>query len=444
MKRKKTNGWRYTDGLYDGNASITIVIFIITVVSVSTLAGIDPAACPVRADGLTAVFSNVSYTPPPPLVPVEFSYKAPHAESVCWASEANKWKPDTCPLKGPDKNGVWHLTVSLYPGIYQYKFVLNGSEWVTDPAAAAVEDDGYTNSLVVVGTTLERVGVAAITAMKLKKRARKIMGDKAPPPGYGSLFKPVRFCVLGDSRNAPKVYRWLLEKTSAHNPRFIANTGDIVENSNNDDAWEDYLSSTAGIDVPQFVAWGNHEYRRGQWNPLLKKFADHPGNELYYAFQLENALFVFLNTELRNQKSRITGEQFDWLKRTLDGHVADHLFVFVHRPFWACPHGKHPGDCLDSRPKDLRRVVDLLKKHGITAIFGGHDHLYYRSENEGIPQIITGGAGAPLYADEDKGGYYHYIVVDVEGDRVEATTWGAAKRSQPLKVKDEFVLAEEK
>ncbi len=438
------NGWRYKDEPYDSNATRTIVILIITVLIVANLTGVEPVAYPVRADGLTAVFSAVSYAPPPPLVPVEFRYKAPDAESVCWASEANKWKPDACPLKGPDENGVWHVTVSLFPGIYQYKFVVNGSEWVTNPAAPSVDDDGYTNSLVVVGTTLERMGVAAFTEMKLKKLSRKIMGENAPPPGYGSLFKPFRFCVLGDSRNNPKVYRWLLKEASAHQPRFIANTGDIVDNSKNENEWEEYLFATDGIDVPQFVAWGNHEYRRGQWNPLLKEFADHPGNELYYAFQLENSLFVFLNSELRNQKSKITGEQFDWLRRTLEGHVADHVFVFIHRPFWAAPHGKHCGDCLDSRPKDLKRVVALVKKHGVTAIFGGHDHLYYRSEHEGIPQIITGGAGAVLYADEEKGGFYHFIVVDVKGDRVEATTWGAVKHGQPLEVKDEFLLAGKK
>jgi 1,4-alpha-glucan branching enzyme len=41
----------------------------------------------------------------------------------------------------------------MAPGRYQYKFVVNGTDWKTDPAAKETADDGYggKNSVVVVG-----------------------------------------------------------------------------------------------------------------------------------------------------------------------------------------------------------------------------------------------------------------------------------------------------
>ena len=53
-------------------------------------------------------------------------------------------------------------------------------------------------------------------------------------------------------------------------------------------------------------------------------------------------------------------------------------------------------------------------------VFTGHDHLYLRKTVDGIPHIIAGGGGAPLYANEKDGGFYHFIVVTVDGDKVSA------------------------
>jgi 1,4-alpha-glucan branching enzyme len=60
----------------------------------------------------------------------EFRYKAPDATSVELMCEFNGWKgvPMT---KGDD--GVWTAKVTLNPGTYAYKFLVNGKDWVFDP-----------------------------------------------------------------------------------------------------------------------------------------------------------------------------------------------------------------------------------------------------------------------------------------------------------------------
>jgi len=60
----------------------------------------------------------------------EFRYKAPDAKSVELMCENNGWKAVQM-TKGDD--GVWTTKVSLSPGTYAYKFLVNGTDWVFDP-----------------------------------------------------------------------------------------------------------------------------------------------------------------------------------------------------------------------------------------------------------------------------------------------------------------------
>jgi 1,4-alpha-glucan branching enzyme len=78
----------------------------------------------------------------------EFKYKAPDATSVDLMCENNGWKgvPMT---KGDD--GVWTAKVTLSPGTYAYKFLVNGKDWVFDPDNSAKKTvDGNENSAVEI------------------------------------------------------------------------------------------------------------------------------------------------------------------------------------------------------------------------------------------------------------------------------------------------------
>jgi len=53
----------------------------------------------------------------------------------------------------------------------------------------------------------------------------------------------------------------------------------------------------------------------------------------------------------------------------------------------------------------------------------GHEHLFRKSAHHVIIQIITGGAGATLYAAEEDGGFYHFVLVDVEEEKIKGTLY---------------------
>jgi hypothetical protein len=69
--------------------------------------------------------------------------------SVHLAGEFNKWKIDAHPLSGPNAEGFYEANVKVPAGRYEYKFVLNGKVWKTDPANRDATRE-YKNSIVLV------------------------------------------------------------------------------------------------------------------------------------------------------------------------------------------------------------------------------------------------------------------------------------------------------
>lgn len=80
---------------------------------------------------------------------IEFTYTDPYAASVSLAGLFNNWSMNATPLT-MDEDGVWRVVIALPPGKHEYKFVVNGTEWVADPENPVVVGE-YGNSQVVVG-----------------------------------------------------------------------------------------------------------------------------------------------------------------------------------------------------------------------------------------------------------------------------------------------------
>lgn len=79
---------------------------------------------------------------------VTFVLVAPSAQSVAVAGDFNEWQPSRAPLE--DRDGVWTLTIELRPGRYEYMFLVDGKQWVTDPAARLRRDDGFGNQNAIL------------------------------------------------------------------------------------------------------------------------------------------------------------------------------------------------------------------------------------------------------------------------------------------------------
>ena len=98
-----------------------------------------------------------SSTPPneiamttPEFITVSFRVQLQGAQKVALAGGFNKWQP--VHMVKSDGKGVWDLEVKLKPGQYEYMFVVDGENWVSDPQANLYQDDGFggKNSVIVV------------------------------------------------------------------------------------------------------------------------------------------------------------------------------------------------------------------------------------------------------------------------------------------------------
>ena len=72
-------------------------------------------------------------------------------KSVNLAGSLNSWNKDANPLTADPDGKTWRVTLPLPFGKYQYKFVVDGATWITDPTAHNESDgNGNTNSVLLL------------------------------------------------------------------------------------------------------------------------------------------------------------------------------------------------------------------------------------------------------------------------------------------------------
>ena len=90
-------------------------------------------------------------------VVTRFVFVAGEASSVHLTGDFVSWSRDGIELEDLRGTGIWTADVPLPPGVYQYTFIVNGTEWTPDPMAVSQVDDGFgqVNSVVIVSAGSE-------------------------------------------------------------------------------------------------------------------------------------------------------------------------------------------------------------------------------------------------------------------------------------------------
>ncbi len=50
-------------------------------------------------------------------------------------------------------SGIWTGRIPITPGLHEYMFVIDGTDWVTDPRAQRYSDDGFGNRNAILAVT---------------------------------------------------------------------------------------------------------------------------------------------------------------------------------------------------------------------------------------------------------------------------------------------------
>jgi hypothetical protein len=106
-----------------------------------------PAAPPITAGGPTATTADA-------VVYVQFVLEAPAASSVAVAGDFSDWQPSFT-LTDTDGDGIWTGRVPVRPGVHGYMFLVDETDWQTDPNAERYQDDGFgnRNAVLAVGAS---------------------------------------------------------------------------------------------------------------------------------------------------------------------------------------------------------------------------------------------------------------------------------------------------
>ena len=239
------------------------------------------------------------------------------------------------------------------------------------------------------------------------------------------------FAVYGDSRGDDIgvnsiILTKIVNQLVKIKPAFHLFVGDLINGDNDIEIQKKQLSHWMDIMKPilenkniYITFGGTHDITSKEKEQLLKESVEQPLNgpeelkELCYSFDYENIHIICLDSSMPEKPHSLGEKQLKWLVDDLDKTNKENIFVFSHEP--AFPILRHTYKALDKFPDERDKFWDILVKYKVDAYFCGHEHLYNCRIIKGIPQIILGGAGAPVYRGAG-GEFYHYAIVDVQKD----------------------------
>ena len=235
-------------------------------------------------------------------------------------------------------------------------------------------------------------------------------------------------------------YTQNLQVIKQRQPAFVAIAGDLVQSGGEQRDWDEFWLQNASLAASVFIipSLGNHDYFGGPGDlgkyavedseravAKYKTYFDLPDNgsdkqthsERYYALHYGVITLIVLDgTNAQPDRSdrdnnwRLLGEaeggvapdwqagseQYRWLQNELIKAQRNSQFNFVmfhNTPWTSGIHGLPPGDgpgrdILSSQP--LQLMTPLFIKHGVDAVFGGHDEMYEHSVVSGIEETAAG------------------------------------------------------
>ncbi|MFN2510808.1 MAG: metallophosphoesterase [Pyrinomonadaceae bacterium] len=195
----------------------------------------------------------------------------------------------------------------------------------------------------------------------------------------------VRFVIIGDTGTGTKKQHELADiliKARATFPYdFVLLLGDNLYGAESPkdykSKFEDVYRPILDQKVKFYASLGNHDEPAQRFY----QFFNMDGKE-YYRFTKGNVAFYALNSNYMDQK------QVKWLEAELAKDTSEWKVTFHHHPPYSSG-GKHGSDSA------LRKVLEpIFVKHGVNAVFTGHDHFYERIKpQKGIYYFVSGAGG---------------------------------------------------
>jgi hypothetical protein len=231
----------------------------------------------------------------------------------------------------------------------------------------------------------------------------------------------VKFAVIGDGGTGGSGQRAVANQMAAFRTKFKFDfaimLGDNLYGGERPGDYRDKfeIPYKALIDggVKFYASLGNHD----DPNQRMYKLFNMNG-ERYYTFRpslTAGVRFFALDSNYMDPK------QVEWLEKELAASGSDWKIAFFHHPMYAS--GMHGSDEI------LKKQLEpLFVKHGVNAVFMGHEHFYERIKpQKGIQYFVEGSSAKLREGDINRRsgltafGYdsgYTFMLVEVAGDEL--------------------------
>lgn len=215
--------------------------------------------------------------------------------------------------------------------------------------------------------------------------------DKLRAEHAGKPVDHMFFLVFGDAKHSP-YFKTVLKHADELHPEFCITTADLVQAGAGKRGPTEYkqLEDEGGWFLTKYPTWptvGNHEESGG--SDGVHNFSNFFGIEHdQYSFEYGNAKFIALGWP----KTHEDPKRLAWLEDELKSGQGKHIFIFQHRPYYTV--GNKSYEDVTGKPN---AATELFEKYHVTAVFTGHDHIYYHTQRGGVHYVISAGAGAPIY-----------------------------------------------
>ena len=216
----------------------------------------------------------------------------------------------------------------------------------------------------------------------------------------------LNFYVFGDSQGYQGSIAQIAAFANEYHPDFVFHCGDLTP-FGQDEQYREVSQALSAFEVPVYVTPGNHDIRLGGGSRYVSYFGS-----ARYSFDLGSAHFTVFNTSTND----VSEDEISWLENDLSGSQAEYKFVFTHTPpFDPRPENEHAM----TNETSAYRLMGIFSEYNVNTVFAGHIHIYNVSFHDNVRYVITGGAGASLYASPEEGGIYHFVNVTVTETGVE-------------------------
>lgn len=195
---------------------------------------------------------------------------------------------------------------------------------------------------------------------------------------------------MGGYEHDVEAFGQAVDQINALEPDFVVICGDLVNETNDDQAFAEFNAIRARFSIPCYCAPGNHDVGNQPTEQSLERYRNLIGRD-YYAFDHKGYTFAIANTQLWKAPLATESEKHDtWFKDTLKAAhergnpiiVVQHYPLYVTRPNEKDEYYNLP---LEKRGELLR----LFEATGVVAVLSGHTHKTILNEYNGIQLVCS-------------------------------------------------------